>query len=296
MESIQRQQIDKQGSIWDRLASCIKERRLPSKLLPSYWKRYIPIIYYPYILRLKIQAVLYNREHRERASKINKRYLYAAPIGVKEKIYLEKIIRKFGHEDFDYLIFVYDDTEFSEPVFARCTFIREKRFKWYCGKVYLTPDFCKKYDYIFFWDGDIDIQDFSYKNFIDIMERNNLEMAQPSLCRDSHYSIPITLRRKRYKVGRFCDFVEVMVPVFTFEAWFKFWQMLEKDYNYYGWGYDDLARSFCNYHNMGIVDQECVRHTKSLCRDPSRPEERKIFFDKHKKYKKAARICYGRLK
>lgn len=239
---------------------------------------------------------LYNIKSRKKAKKTNQKYLFAAAVGRKDKLNFEKIIQTFGCNDFDYLIFVYDDTEFRELIYEKCFFIREKGFKWYFGKKYLTPEYCEKYGHIFFWDGDIDIRNFSYKNFVNIMERNNLEMAQPSLTKDSYFYHAYTLKNEQYKIGRFVDFVEIMVPVFTNNAWLKFWHMVEKDYNYWGCGYDNLAKSFCRYHNMGIVDQESVRHTNPVRVIPGRREEMSVFFDTHPKFKKSLMIEYGGLK
>lgn len=225
------------------------------------------------------------------------RYLFAAPIGAREKTDFKKLLLRFGHENFDYRIFIYDDTKFEEPLYKRCTFIREPRHKWYYGKHYLTPDQCAKYEYIFFWDGDIDIAEFSYRNFLDIMHRNNLEVAQPSLTPGSYYTHPFTLKNKRYKVGRYFDFIEIMVPVFTFNAWARFWSMIEPDFNYWGYGYDDLAKSFCGYNAMAIIDQESVTHTQHSRSDAQAPrlKEMRLFLLKHPNHKIAKRICYGPL-
>ena len=249
-----------------------------------------------YALRLKIETSLFNLRRKQKKPADKKKYLYASPVGEKEKKYLEKTIRLFGHDDFDYLIFVYDNAKFSEPVYERCSFVYDKNYKWYYGKKYLTPDYCKKYEYIFFWDGDIDVQDFSYKNFVLIMDRNNLELAQPSLAKNSNYTHKITLRNEKYRAGRYVDFVEIMAPVFRSDAWVGFWNMLERDYNYWGFGYDDLARSFCGYHNMGIVDQESVRHPNPFRQDALRTEDMSTFLNKHRKCKIAMRISYAALK
>ena len=220
--------------------------------------------------------------------------LYVSPVGNKGKKYLKKIIKKFGYQDFDYLIFVYDDTKFNEKIFQNCKFICEKGKRWYFMKKYATPEYCKEYDYIFVWPDDIDIDNFSYKNFIDIMERNNLEMAQPALSHKSHYSHSITLKQDK-KLGRLTDFVEIMVPVFSREAWSKFYEMME-DYNYCGWGYDDFAKSFCRYKNMGIVDCETVTHVSSINYAPELFDVKKRLFREHKNYEPSKHNIYGELR
>ncbi len=248
-----------------------------------------------YKTRLKLSTLLYNLG---KGSHVSAKYkcLYASPVGSSGKGFLKKIINTFGYKDFDYLIFVYDQTDFKEDIFKHCRFIREKGYKWQFMKKYLTPTFCESYDFVFVWDDDIDIEGFSYKNFLNIMMRNNLEVAQPALSPKSYYSHKITLQNPKYNIGRYTDFVEIMVPVFTKEAWKKFWFMIEPDYNFWGWGYDLIAKSYCSFKNMGIVDCEIVTHTKPLrgkCNDSY--EEMKKFLYKNRKYRKSKMVEYGKL-
>ncbi|MFH1836463.1 MAG: DUF707 domain-containing protein [Methanobacteriota archaeon] len=253
-----------------------------------------------YLLNLKFQTSVYNWQNRKKSPGIFQKSLYVSSVGIGGKKFLSKIVKKFGHENFDYLIFVYDDTEFNEKSYKKCSFIRKKSDKcilYQLAKKYLTPKFCNKYDFIFLWNDDIDVEDFSLKNFIDVMERNNLDMAQPALSNKSYYGHEITLRDERYPVGRYTDFVETMVPVFTRSAWLKFRDMIQEDYNFWGWGYDILAKSFCKYKNMGIVDCETVIHTRPIqSSQTNAKEDMTLFFNAHKKYKRSYRLVYSSLK
>jgi hypothetical protein len=232
------------------------------------------------------------------------RCLFAAPIGKGEKSLFEKLLKQFGHQDFDYMVFAYDDTPFDEPIYEQCKIIREAGAKWYFAKTYLTPEFCSKYIYIFVWDGDIDVETFSYKNFMDIVKRNNLEMAQPALAatRDSrnYHNHLVTLKDASYPIGRYTDFVEVMIPVFRQDAWVKFWNMIEDDYNCWGWGYDFLAKSLCGYKNMGIVDCEAVTHTRppsaSKADTAKRRADMERFFQFNRSHAMTRFSAYGGLK
>jgi len=206
---------------------------------------------------------LYFQDEFDTTMILKKKYLYASPVGRKGKDFLMTIIDKFGTKDFDYLIFAYDETPFDEPIFKDCRFIREKGYHTYFFKKYLTPQYCMPYDYIFPWMDDIDIENFSVTNFIEIMKRNDLELAQPALSEKSMTSHDIT-KKHNYRIGRFTKFVELMVQVFRSDAWLKYWAILDKNAksNPYGWGYDFVCKKVCGLKNLGIIDAECVTHTR----------------------------------
>lgn len=223
-----------------------------------------------------------------------RRILYASPVGRGGKRNLSKVIHRFGHREFDYLIFVYDGTAFPEPVFRRCTFIHEKGILCQFLKKYLPPDFCRKYDYVFPWVDDIDIGTFSYERFLDIFERNRLELAQPALSRWSTYSQPLTLARGR-PVGRLTDFVDFMVAVYTGEAWARYWSILEADRNPWGWGYHHFLGSVCGIRRMGIVDCETVTHLYKNSWRTSAPADKEATFEKYRGFERARRQSIGEL-
>lgn len=251
-----KRKIDKMISffkmIFKKSAQCVKERRLPFGL---------KIEMFFYACRLKAAYFWHKRASKPRSPSVYGKSLYASAVNAQGKDFLRKIIEKFGHETFDYLIFAYDETSFDEDVFKKCRIIREKGLKWYFAKKYLTTQFCAPYDYLFFWDDDIDVDGFSVDDFLSVMRRNALQMAQPSLSMDSYYSLEITLTHE-HSVGRLTDYVENMVPVFTAEAWTTYWNMLEDGDYYWGWGYTLLGYSICGYKAIGIVDRQSVIHTR----------------------------------
>jgi len=224
--------------------------------------------------------------------------LYVSPVGRNGKELLIKIMQKFGNENFDYLIFSYDDTKFDEPIFRNCQVIHEKGLRWEFMKKYVTPAYCEKYDYIFAWADDIDIEGFSIDKFLDIFIRNSLEMAQPALSKDSFYSHRLTLKKEGYRIGRFTDFVEIMVPVFERKAWIKFWKKIKSDSSGWGWGYDLFARSMCGFKRMGIIDSEPVLHTRPLREtDPGTKAEFENFLKINDSiHTRSLMLSYGKLK
>lgn len=223
--------------------------------------------------------------------------LYVSPVGSTGKDFLEKIIGKFGKDRFDYLLFSYDGTSFDEPVFDKCRVIHEKGLRWDFMKKYVTPAYCENYDYIFAWADDIDIGDFSVENYLDIVIRNGLQLSQPALTANSFYSHEITLRDEGCRVGRFTDFVEIMVPVFERRAWTGYWNMLKSDSNGWGWGHDLFARSMCGYQRMGIIDAEPVFHTRPLREtDPATMAKFKNYVKKNAAtYSISLKLSYGKL-
>jgi len=210
-------------------------------------------------------------------------------VGKLGKPYLAKIIHQFGHENFDYLIFNYDGASFDETVFGKCHIINGNGILCSFFKKYLTPNYCQEYDYIFTWVDDINIDDFSYIHFLDIFEKNQLEMGQPALSHVSLYFHEITLR-KRNSVGRFTDFAE--------KAWIKYWELIEADKNFWGWGYDYLAKSFCGFQRIGIIDSETVTHMNRSSYKGRRGKHisMKNILNKHKAYKICEKKVSGYLR
>jgi len=254
---------------------------------------FLRIIQYKDNLIKKLQEIVQYRDNLVEEMK----FLYISAVGRDGKDFLKKIIRRFGYKKFDYLIFVYDDTEFSEEIFKKCKFIYEKGTRWQFLRNHVSPDYCKNYDYIFVWPDDIDIDDFSYEHFLKIMFRNHLDMAQPALTPDSYYFHKITVKDDNYKIGRVTDFVEIMIPVFSRDAYIKYWKMIDQDFLPWGHGYDYLAKSICEYNRMGIVDCESVRHTRPIkSGTPEAASAMESFLKKYSEtHKKSEYIIYGPL-
>jgi hypothetical protein len=219
--------------------------------------------------------------------------LYAAPIGASGKDLLARLIARLGHDDFDYLIFVYDGCRFDEPVFSRCTFIHEPGIVYQYFKKYLTPERCRPYDYIVLGIEDVDIDDFCWPRFAAIMQRNHLDMASPALSAGSHSPHPIMFRQPG-KVGRLVDVIEVFITVFDARAWPAFRALIEDDYNYWGWGYVQLAQAACGY-KMGIVDCETITVTRPPTFKQACQDEMQRFLRRHAQVRRACFCAYGEL-
>lgn len=217
--------------------------------------------------------------------------LYAAPIGATGKELLAKLIGQWGHAQFDYLIFVYDGSRFDEPIFSGCTFITEPGIVYQFFKKYLTPERCRAYDYIVLGIEDVDA--FSWPRFAAVMAQNRLDMASPALSARSHSPHAIMFQQPG-RVGRLVDVIEVFLTVFDARAWPAFWRLIEDDYNYWGWGYVQLAQS-CGGYKMGIVDSETITVTRPPTFKQSSQDEMRRFLRSHPQYRRARFCCYGEL-
>ena len=98
------------------------------------------------------------------------------------------------------------------------------------------------------------------------------------------------------------DFVEIMVPVIEGKKWYKFWHLIEPDYNLWGCGYDFYMVPMCKFFRMGIVDSKAAFHIKPLCHSKSQEEAAELnkdfqrFLNKNENHKKTKMICMGHLK
>ena len=124
----------------------------------------------------------------------------------------------------------------------------------------LTPELCRRYEYVFIWMDDLDVMEFDPQHFLHILRRYHIEVAQPALSSDSVISHPMTGAAR--PIGRYTDFVEIMAFVFRGDLWERFWRLIEPDRNPWGWGYDEVAYSVCGFRRLAIVDCEAIRHLR----------------------------------
>src|SRR3989344_2993112 len=127
--------------------------------------------------------------------------LIASPVIEADKPFIAKRIERFGTMNVDHLLFVHDGSSFNEPVFQKCEIINEPGSLLHFMRTYLTPSRSAPYEYILPWSGDIDIDDFSLPNFLNIMERNTLDVAQPALSEHSIVNHAIT-KKHETPIGR----------------------------------------------------------------------------------------------
>lgn len=188
------------------------------------------------------------------------RCLFASPVGWAAKDKIRKIVERFGHEQFDFLLLVYDGSSYDEACFARCTIVHDKAPLFWQLKRQLTPELCRRYEYVFVWMDDLDVLDFDPQNFLRILRTHKIQVAQPSLSDDSIRSHQIVAHQDGC-LGRYTDFVEQMAFAFRGDLWERFWRLILPDANPWGWGYDEFAYSYCGFRRMAVIDTEVIRHT-----------------------------------
>jgi len=227
---------------------------------------------------------------------IQKEYLWFSPVGKDGKQLLANTIKRLGNRKFDYLICVYDDTKFTEKIFNKCSFFYDKGIIFKFVKKHLTPRVCGRYSFIFFAMDDIDIGKLKPDRLVNIMKINNLDAAAPALSAKSYFTHSLALKKQKC-VGRFVDSLELFLTVFNAQKWHRFWNIIESDWNYWGWGYPQLMGALCDY-KMGIIDRQTVMHTMPVKR-AERPEvgiEKKRLFEKYRNYKKGTWSSTGKLR
>lgn len=155
-----------------------------------------------------------------------------------------------------------------DPAFAKLSDGRKVEYhkggKWEVALRVLGPK--PDADYIALWDDDIDPTHFDPGLFLSIMRANELDVAQPSIKSVGEFIThpitawrdPVELSRHAGKqvVGRLTSFVEIMVPVFTRQAWTEICQYIP-DAGFSGWGLD-----YVPFRRRGIVDATPVNHTR----------------------------------
>jgi hypothetical protein len=212
-----------------------------------------------------------------------KKSLLAVPVGIKNKNIVNLLVSKFPYENFTVMLFHYDGTleQWSDLDWSsRALHVAAHgQTKWWFAKRFLHPDVVAEYDYIFLWDEDIEVENFDPLQYLDIVKREGLEVSQPALDRRSEMHHAITARAlmptsdmHRRAQGVRCGnddmgppcmgWVEVMVPVFSQEAWRCVWHMVQNDL-IHGWGLD-LKLGYCaqgdRTQNVGVIDSQYVLH------------------------------------
>ncbi|KAL2935704.1 LexA repressor [Bienertia sinuspersici] len=213
--------------------------------------------------------------------------LLALAVGLKQKENVDKIVRKFLVHNFAVMLFHYDGNvdDWSNLRWSNRVLhiVAAHQTKWWFAKRFLHPDVVSRYAYIFLWDEDLGVENFSVHRYLYVIKKEGLEISQPALDPDHsevHHKLtarqkgPLVHRRinKTLPGGRKCDensteppctgWVEMMAPVFSRAAWRCAWYMIQNDF-VHAWGVD-FQLGYCvqgdRTKKIGIVDSDYVIH------------------------------------
>lgn len=212
--------------------------------------------------------------------------LLTMPVGIKQKETVNKIVEKFPEENFTVMLFHYDgivDEWNMFPWSRRAIHVAAaNQTKWWFAKRFLHPDIVSSYKYIFVWDEDIGVENFHAGRYLEIVEKEGLEISQPALDpqhSEVHHQITIRMPRAlvhrriyKFRGSGLCyenstdppctGWVEMMVPVFSQAAWRCAWYMIQNDL-VHAWGMD-MKLGYCaqgdRSQKVGIVDEQYIVH------------------------------------
>ncbi|KAH7283743.1 hypothetical protein KP509_34G022100 [Ceratopteris richardii] len=212
--------------------------------------------------------------------------LLAMPVGIKQKETVDKIIGKFPEGQFMIMLFHYDGVVDQWNTYSWSSraihVVALNQTKWWFAKRFLHPDIVSSYKYVFVWDEDIGVENFHASRYLDIVEKEGLEISQPALdfkLSEIHHQITVRrpkglVHRRIYKTRgnglcfknstrpRCTGWVEMMVPVFSQAAWHCTWFMIQNDL-IHAWGLD-MKLGYCAQGNpsqkVGIVDDQYIVH------------------------------------
>lgn len=128
-------------------------------------------------------------------------------------------------------------------------------------KVIQEKDLLNTYDYFWFPDYDIKINDCDLSKLVKLAKACEFDLCQPSLSSDSYASWEVT-KHVPNSLTRETNFVEIMCPLFSRS--FLQEVLWTFDLNYSGWGLDHLWYAMSKDRKLGIIDAVQVSHTKPV--------------------------------
>lgn len=161
---------------------------------------------------LELKPLWSSNSLRAKGVEMTNRNLLAVPVGIKQKGNVDAMVKKFLPANFTVVLFHYDgnmdkwwDLEWSSKAIH---IVAQNQTKWWFAKRFLHPDVVSIYDYVFLWDEDLGVENFTPERYLKIVKVEGLEISQPALDRNSteiHHKI--TLRSKTKKFHRFKFFI-----------------------------------------------------------------------------------------
>ncbi|XP_068636659.1 uncharacterized protein [Aristolochia californica] len=209
------------------------------------------------------------------------KYLVTFTVGFDQRDNINAAVKKFSSDEFTILLFHYDGrtSEWDQFEWSKRAIhvSARKQTKWWYAKRFLHPSVVAAYDYIFIWDEDLGVQHFNAEKYLQLVKKHGLEISQPGLEPNNGLTWEMTKRRGNSEVHKnttekpgWCSdphlppcaaFVEIMAPVFSWNAWRCVWHMIQNDL-VHGWGLDFALRRCAEpaHEKIGVVDQQWIIH------------------------------------
>lgn len=119
----------------------------------------------------------------------------------------------------------------------------------------------KVYDYIWLPDDDLNTTTENINNFFELIHQYDFSLSQPALTHNSYFSHAMLLQIKGL-IFRETNFVEVMAPCFSKDAFLKCWTTFNE--NKSGWGLDLLWPKILKKQKIGVIDATPIFHTRPV--------------------------------
>ena len=165
--------------------------------------------------------------------------------------------------NWDLVVSLYDpDAHFSHP--DDILVVAKRGGKWDgLHALFANSDLAGRYDYIWLPDDDIETSASAINAIFDAMRRYDLDVAQPSLTRDSYFSHFALMSCPGYRV-RYSNFVETMAPCLKSSVLQAVLADFEGSMSGFGLDYVWCRLSRDNRFKAAILDDVAVRHTRPV--------------------------------
>ena len=124
-------------------------------------------------------------------------------------------------------------------------------------------DHLSRYDYVWLPDDDIEASSADIDAIFDAMRQYDLEVAQPSLTRDSYFSHFAVMSCPAFAL-RYANFIEIMVPCLKASLLRMVLEDFKDSMSGFGMDYIWCRLSADNRYKAAIIDRVAVRHTRPI--------------------------------
>jgi Protein of unknown function (DUF707) len=126
-----------------------------------------------------------------------------------------------------------------------------------------NPSLIDEFDYFWLPDDDINATSTDVERFFHLVRKYELEIAQPSLTNESHFTHAITLKNSFSKI-RYTNFVETMVPLLSKDVLKKTLPLFKISRSGFGFDYIWSRMTSDPFCKCAIIDEVSVHHTRPV--------------------------------